>query len=166
MVTSLPFLIGSYAYAATAPDPPTGLSAIAIYPTVVSLSWSPPQHNGSSAITGYKLEWKTPTTAYSDHAPINPGNVTKYNQTGLTTGTTYIYRVYAVNVVGTSNPSPETSAKPTSTSTPPKNIRPNPPTGLIATSNSATQINLSWNPPADNGGYPVTGYRIQYKIDS
>ena len=166
VITSLPFLIGSYAYAATAPDPPTGLSAIAIYPTVVSLSWSPPQHNGSSAITGYKLEWKTPTMAYSAHVPINLGNVTKYNQTALTTGTTYIYRVSAVNAFYTSDPSVETSATPKSTSTPPKNIRPNPPTGLIATSNSATQINLSWNPPADNGGYPVTGYKIQYKIDS
>src|SRR5713226_3493321 len=130
--SSVLFLIGFNAYAATVPDPPTGLSAIAISPISVSLSWSPPQHNGSSAITGYSLEWKTaPTYTYT---AIPLGNVTKYNQTGLTTGKTYIYRVSAVNAIGTSAPSSEQPATPTSSSTPPKNIPPNPPTGLTATS--------------------------------
>jgi predicted phage tail protein len=162
--SSLLFLIGYNAHAATAPDPPVGLSAIPISPTVVSLSWFAPQHNGSSSITHYEIESKTATTSYS--TLITLGNVTKYNNTGLITGKTYIYRVSAINSVGTSSPSSEAVATPTKTSAPPKNIPPSPPTGLTATSSSGTQINLSWNPPTSNGGPPITGYKIQYSIDS
>src|SRR2546425_1018799 len=164
ITSTLLFLIGSYAYATTPPAPPTGLSAIPISPTTVSLSWTPPQHNGSSPITGYILYWKIAGSTYNQF-PLS--NVTKYNQTNLITGKTYIYRVSAKNAIGESTLStPEQEATPKSTSGPLKNIPPNPPSSLVATPYSATQINLSWNPPADNGGYPVTGYRIQYGIDS
>jgi predicted phage tail protein len=164
VVSSILFLIGYNAQAATVPDPPVGLSAIPISPTIVSLSWSTPQNNGSAAITNYKIEFKTATTGYNTLTTV--GNVTKYNNTGLTTGTTYIYRISAINSVGTSNPSTEAVATPTKTSSPPKNIPPNPPTNLTATTYSGTQINLSWNPPASNGGPPVIGYKIQYSLDS
>ena len=158
------FLVGHEAHAATVSDPPVNLSAIPIAPTVVSLSWFPPSYNGSSEITNYKIEFKTGTTNYGTLTTV--GNVTKYNSTGLTTGTTYIYRISAINSIGTSAPSSEAVATPKSTSSPPKNIPPGPPTSLTATASSATQINLSWNPPPDNGGPPVIGYQIQYQIDS
>jgi len=164
VASSILFLIGSNAQAATVPDPPVGLYAIPISPTVVSLTWSPPQYNGSSAITNYKIESKTPTTSYITVTTL--GNVTKYNNTGLITGKTYIYRISAINSIGTSNPSSEAVATPTSSSVPPKNIAPSPPTSLTATVYSGTQINLSWNPPPNNGGPPVTGYKIQYSLDS
>jgi predicted phage tail protein len=147
----------------TVPDPPTGFTATAISPTSVSLSWSMPQNNGGAAITGYKIEYKVPT---SNYALLNKtGNVTQYTNKGLSTGTTYIYRVSAINSVGIGNPSLEAVATPKKSSSPPLNIPPNPPTSLIATSYSATQINLSWISPTDNGGPPVTGYKIQYEID-
>ena len=159
------FSYGSHVQALqTVPDPPTGLTAIAISPTNVSLSWNPPQHNGSAAITGYKIEYKIPPSDYS--VLTNTGNVTKYTHTGLTTGKTYVYRVSAINSIGTSNPSPEAIATPKKTSAPPANIPPNPPASLTATSYSATQINLSWTAPTSNSGPSVTGYKIQYKIDS
>ena len=161
--SSFLFLIGHDVQATTVPDPPIDLSAIPISPTSVSLSWIPPLNNGSSAITNYKIEYKTPPTDYSVLATL--GNVTKYNQTGLTTGKSYIYRVSAINAVGTSNPSSEAVATPTSTSAPPKHIPPNPPTGLSATSYSGTQINISWNTPVNNGGPPITGYKIEYSMD-
>ena len=164
LVLGLLFLVIPSVLAGTVPYPPIGLSAIPISPTSVSLSWSPPQYSASSHITGYTLEWKSaPNYVYS---PIPLGNVTTYTHTVPATGKTYIYRVSAVNASGTSAPSSEQQAKPTSSSAPPKSIRPNPPTGLTAISSSVTQINLSWSSPADNGGYPVTGYRIQYSLDS
>jgi Fibronectin type III domain len=164
LIPSLLFLIMPYAQAVSVPDSPTSLSAMAISPTTASLSWSPPQNNGGTPITGYKIEYKTPTVSYTTLATL--GNVTKYNSTGLTTGNTYIFRVSTINSVGTSNPSSEVAVTPTSNSKPPQNIPPNPPTGLVATSNSATQINLSWNTPINNGGPPITGYKIQSSIDS
>ncbi len=164
IVTSgLLLLIGLSAYASTVPGQPTGFSAIAISPTSVRLSWSPPQ-GGGTGIDHYVIESKTPTTAYSTAA--TPGNVTSYDITGLNTNQIYIFRVYATNATGNSIPSTEQPATPKSNSAPPKNIVPGPPIGLTATSYSGSQINLAWSPPASNGGYPVSGYMIQYQLDS
>ena len=38
---------------------------------------------------------------------------------------------------------------------------PGAPTGLTATTNGQAQIDLAWSAPSDNGGAPVTGYRIE-----
>lgn len=38
---------------------------------------------------------------------------------------------------------------------------PSVPLNLSATAVSSSQINLSWSPPARDGGFPVTGYRIE-----
>jgi len=148
----------------TVPDSPTGFTATAISPTSISLSWSPPQNNGGAAITGYKIEYKVPPSDYS--VLTNTGNVTQYTHTGLLTGKTYIYRVSAINSVGTSNPSLESVVTPKNTSAPPLNKPPNPPSSLTAVAYSGTQINLSWTSPTSNGGPPVTAYKIQYKLDS
>lgn len=40
---------------------------------------------------------------------------------------------------------------------------PNAPTGLTGTPGDG-QIELSWTAPADNGGTPVTGYRVEYSL--
>jgi len=164
LISSNLFLISASAQIASTPSPPTGFLAIPISPTSISFSWSPPQYNGSSAITGYMIEYKMTTSSYSTLATL--GNVTTYNSTSFATGKTYIFRISAINSIGTSQPSSEVVATPTSNSQPLQNIPPNPPTGLAATSNSLTQINLSWNPPASNAGPPVTGYKIQFSIDS
>lgn len=42
---------------------------------------------------------------------------------------------------------------------------PQAPTGLTATTSSSSQINLSWTTPANDGGSPITGYKIERSTD-
>jgi hypothetical protein len=149
--------------ALTAPGSPTGLGATAVSPTQVNLSWTAPSNNGGSPITGYKIEVKSGSGSYSNLVSNTGNTATTYSHTGLTTGTTYTYRVSAINSIGTSSASSETSATPTSSSS---SSVPSAPTGLVATASSATQVNLSWSAPSSNGGYAITGYKIEYKIGS
>lgn len=164
--TGIVFLFGqSFAQTVTVPDQPTGFTATAISPTSISLNWSPPQNNGGSPITRYEIDYRVaPNTSYTTLATLN--NVTTYTHANLVTGKTYIYRVSASNAIGPGSPSPEVLATPNSNSAPPKNIAPNPPQNLVASVYSSTQINLSWGAPASNGGPAVSGYKIDYKLDS
>jgi uncharacterized membrane protein len=148
---------------ASAPGAPPSLSATAVSPTQVNLSWSAPSNNGGYQISGYKIEVKKGSTAYSTLTANTGNSTTTYSHAGLVTGTTYSYKVYAINSIGTSTASPEASATPTVGSA---SSSPAPPAGLVATSASATQINLSWFAPSNNGGSPITGYKIEYKLGS
>lgn len=155
----------SFAQTSQTPNQPIGFTAIAISPTSISLNWSPPQNNGGPPITGYEIDYRmVPSTTYSNLATL--GNVTSFTHLNVITGKTYIYRVFAINSNGTGMPSPEVLVTPTSSSAPPKNIPPNPPQSLTASVYSSTQVNLSWAAPSPNGGPPVTGYKIQYMLDT
>ncbi|TAJ15891.1 MAG: fibronectin type III domain-containing protein, partial [Dehalococcoidia bacterium] len=146
---------------ATVPGSPTGLAAVAVSPTQVNLFWTAPASDGGSAITGYKIEYKS--GSFYSTLVENTGAVTTYSHTGLTTGTAYTYKISAINSLGTSTASSDVSVTPTSSSAA---VAPGAPTGLTATAPSPTKIDLSWTAPADNGGYPITGYKIQYKTGS
>ena len=92
-----------------APSKPTGLTAGPATPTTVPLSWTAPEHQGATAVAGYKVEW-------SSRGPglwmvADTGSIaTAYTLTGLTPQTTYHYRVSAINSVGASEPSDSLSA--------------------------------------------------------
>jgi titin len=153
------------AYAAI-PDRPTNLQAIPVSPTKVDLFWNTPENNGGSPITGYKIEVRSGSGDFVT-LNANTGNTgTTYSHTGLTTGTSYIYRVFAINAQGISIASAEAIATPTSSSQPLENIVPNAPTSLVASDISSTSIKLTWSQPATNNGPPVTSYKIEFKKDS
>jgi titin len=146
----------------SAPGIPTGLAATAVSPTQVNLSWNAPSSTGGSAITGYKIEYKKGTGQYETLASSTQNSTTKYSHAKLETGSTYTYRLYAINAAGISSASSEASATPTlSTSAPPSVTAPGQPT-LSAVLASPTQVNLSWTAPSS--GSPATGYKIEYKI--
>ena len=143
------------------PNPPTSLTARAVSPTQINLSWTAPTNNGGPPVTGYKIEEKVGTGSFTVIV-TNTGNTnTSYSRTSLTTGTSYTYRIFAINSVGPSTTSNEASATPTPTSS---ITLPSPPTNLSATKVSQTQVNLSWNAPSDNGGSAITGYKIEEKV--
>jgi len=101
--------------ASTAPAPvPPGAPTFNA-PTVgngsVSLSWSAPSSNGGATVTDYAVY--RGTTAGNEPFLAKTGGALTYSDTGLTNGTTYYYRVAAINSAGTGALSNEVSATPT-----------------------------------------------------
>jgi fibronectin type 3 domain-containing protein len=132
----------------SAPGTPTGLTATRGNGQV-GLSWTAPASNGGSAITGYNI-YRSTTSGAETKVASPAGTGTTYTDTGLANGTTYYYKVTAVNTVGESALSTEASATPATV--------PGAPAGLTATAGN-NQVSLSWNAPA-NGGSAITGYKV------
>ena len=134
---------------------PTGLVATARGQSQIQLVWTPPSDDGGSAITGYRMEVSEDGGANWTVLTANTGSAaTAYSHTGLTPVSTRHYRVSAINTVGIG---PASNVAHATTEASP----PGPPTNLTATANGTSRIDLFWTAPADDGGVPVTGYRIQ-----
>ncbi len=144
----------------TVPDPPTGLSAAADGQTRIRLSWTAPVYDGGAPVTAYRVEVSADSADTWTVLSANTGNArTTFTHTGLEPGTTRHYRVGAVNVAGSGGPSNVAHATTEATV-------PDPPTGLAAAANGISQIDLAWTAPAEDGGAPVTGYRIEVSTTS
>jgi hypothetical protein len=91
------------------PNAPSNLVATVASATQISLSWTDNSNNED----GFRIERKTePSGTWSEIATVS-ANVTTYQNSGLTTGTTYCYRVRAYNSYGNSSYSNEACATPT-----------------------------------------------------
>ncbi len=138
--------------AATAPATPAAPTATA-GDASATVSWTAPD-DGGSAITGYVLQYAvTGTAAWETHP--DEGSGTSRSVTGLTNGTTYDFRVRAVNSVGTSEYSAVETATPVAAAT-----RPDPPGAPSVTPGNASAT-VTWSAP-DDGGSAITGYVLQY----
>ncbi len=118
----------------------------------VNLTWLAPASDGGSAITNYQV--MRGLTSGAETFLANAGLKFWYNDTGLNNGQIYYYRVRAVNALGAGPNSSEVSATPSQTAT-----VPSAPQSLTAIASNA-QVVLSWNAPSDNGGSPITNYRV------
>jgi len=89
------------------PSPPADLT---LNPSAsqVKLSWVPPSDDGNSTITEYKIYRGASPNSEEYLASVN-GSVTYYIDSNITEGTTYYYRISAVNGLGESNLSEEVS---------------------------------------------------------
>ena len=123
---------------AAPPGTPTGLTATAGN-AQVSLSWS-----ASSGATSYSVY--RGTTSGGETLLVSGVTSTSYVNTGLTNGTTYYYKVAAVDSAGTSAESSEVSATPAGP--------PSTPTGLAATAGNA-QVSLTWTTSSGATSYNV-----------
>jgi chitodextrinase len=130
---------------------PTGLTASAVSPTQINLSWNASSDN--VGVTGYYVYW--------NDVPLTQTTGTSFQHTGLTPGTTYNYRVSAYDAVPNHS---AWTATPVSVTTPAAvqadTTPPSVPTGFTVTMVASTQINLSWSPSADNVG--VAGYIVYW----
>jgi hypothetical protein len=118
-----------------------------------TVSWTAPADPGGSPITGYVV------TAYVGFSPLLPVSFDSTDTTqvitGLTNGTTYRFRVQAVNASGRGAYSKVTNAA--TPPTPP--TVPSIPFVLGVTAGDA-QVTVSWEDPQFDGGVPVTGYVV------
>ena len=83
------------------PAAPTDLVAMAVGETQINLSWLPPSDDGGVPITGYQIGCSTNGgTTYNDLEIVSD---VSYQHRGLSPGTTYHYRVVAINGIGMSD---------------------------------------------------------------
>src|SRR5437899_652878 len=115
----------------------------------IALSWSAPSTNGGSVITNYKVYRGTSSNTETFLAQI--GNSTSYTDTAVINGQTYYYKVSAVNSIRESPQSNEASAILYTIPSAPQNLQ--------ATAGIGN-VTLAWQAPTNNGGSPITGYKI------
>lgn len=98
------------------PAVPSGLTATAISSSQIDLSWT-----AAANATGYNIYRANAAyvaTSLANKITAAPITGTTYNDTGLTAGTTYYYRVATVNAALQSMPTPDASATTMANSTP------------------------------------------------
>ena len=143
--------------AASVPSAPRhlGLSART---TTITATWSVPLSDGGTDITGYDVQYKeTAGTTWTD--VTHTGVTTTAEVTGLTQGTGYDVRVRARNAVGASPWSTVASAT-TGVVTAPSAV------GVLGLMVGDGRLTVSWRPPASDGGSDITGYDLEYKLDT
>jgi len=140
--TSVPFLTQSI------PDKPVIVSAVAGVKKV-TLTWTAPTNTGGLPLSSYKITATGISTTAADSA-------TSKVIEGLSDGTTYSFKIIAVNANGESASGDFADAKTADV--------PDAPTNVTATVN-ATTISNSWSAPSNNNGSAITEYKV-YLINS
>jgi len=145
---------------AAPPTAPPGLTATVASNTQINLAWGASTDN--VAVTGYMVErcQGAGCTSFTQIA-TTAATVRTYNNTGLTQGTTYIYRVRATDAAANLS---TYSNNATATTTAPDSTPPSAPANLTAAGNGSGQIKLTWDASTDNIG--VTAYLVQRCLNS
>jgi len=128
----------------TPPAKPTGLTATAVAPNQVSLSWTASTDN--IGVAGYQV--------FRDNVKIATSSATSYLDTGLSPNTVHSYYVVAYDAANNLSPASDS----VSATTPADTTAPSAPANLTATAASNTRVDLVWTASTDNIG--VTGYQI------
>jgi len=141
----------------TTPGIPTNLTATP-RDSQVELSWTTPL-NGGSDITDYMVEYKLSADPTWTTFPHEASVSTTSFVTGLINGSSYDFRVSAVNING-----PGTASSITTTS--PVESTPSAPQNFAVNITTSSQADLSWGAPVSNGGSVIIDYVIKYKLTS
>jgi titin len=134
----------------TAPAAPTAVAGVAGN-SQVTLSWTAPASDGGVPIKDYQISYSSDGTNYTVfNDGLSAG--TTATVTGLTNGTTYIFRVAAVNGSDLVGPAGESGS-----------VRPfvllAAPTALVAVGQNG-RVSLSWVAP----GPGVVDYRVEFRV--
>jgi len=130
----------------------------------VQVSWDQPVYNGGSPITSYSIQYSTDSSFNIDVSGVDISNNTSSpiystNISGLTSDTTYYFKIasrnFAAGIGAYSTPSTITTLISTA---------PTAPTNAI-TSIIGSNIVLSWTPPTNTGGSPIVDYIVDYGVE-
>lgn len=140
----------------TVPDAPLNLSATPASGQV-TLSWTTPSIDGGAPVVDFIVQYKVGTS----WIPFNDGlnTLTNVVVTGLTNGTSYDFKVAAVNSVGQGAFTSSVAGTPATIANAATNL-----SGVK--SNLSSTASLSWTAPLSDGGSAITDYRISYKLTS
>ncbi|OGP09762.1 MAG: hypothetical protein A3G39_03610 [Deltaproteobacteria bacterium RIFCSPLOWO2_12_FULL_43_16] len=137
-----------------APTAPTNLTAATAGMTQINLNWTASTDN--VAVWGYQIE-RCVGAGCTDFVYFNGlggAETNNYSDTRLIPGTSYSYRVRAMDIAG------NYSAYSSATAMTQADLEvPSTPSNLSATATGASQIALSWSASTDNAGSP--GYKIE-----
>ncbi|MCG3116451.1 MAG: DUF1565 domain-containing protein [Candidatus Manganitrophus sp. SA1] len=133
------------------PSTPINLTATVVGGTQINLTWGASTDN--VGVVEYRIE-RCQGVNCTIFAQIATRTVTNFSNTGLTSATSYSYRVRAVDAAGNLSGFSNTATRVTLDT-----IAPTTPGNLTATAAGETQINLSWGASTDN--VDVTGYRVE-----
>ncbi len=137
---------------ATVPDAPLAITALR-QNSGTDVSWDVPTNNGGDPITHYRIQVQTgndPATSFT--ATESP-----YSIRGLDNGKTYAVTVSAINSVGESVASDPVEVTPATV--------PDAPLAITALRQNAG-ADVSWDMPSNNGGDPITHYRVTVRSGS
>ena len=131
------------------------------------MTWTAPNNDGGSVITGYLIEFKldslivppgswTQITTSNTTPPLSyvVGPTSSPTPYPLTNGSLYDFRVSGVNAVGVGSHSSIIEVIPSTT--------PAAPVIISSESCDNQQVLVTWSPPSDDGGAPITSYNLQY----
>jgi fibronectin type 3 domain-containing protein len=136
----------------TAPTVPTSLAASVVSTSQINITWT--ASTDAVGVAGYRVERSTGAGS-TNYTQVAAPTGTSYNDTGLTAGTVYNYRVRAIDAAG--NLSGNTAPIAATTSMSPDTVAPTVPTNLTAVATGL--VNLNWSASTDAVG--VVGYRVE-----
>ncbi|KAK7166474.1 hypothetical protein R3I93_006291 [Phoxinus phoxinus] len=135
------------------PSQPTEPKAEVKSETSILLSWIPPAHSGTDAITGYELIYRL---GDQPEQKISFDPSSSYLLKNLKPFSTYIFQLAARSKHGLGAFTSEITVQtPQTQSTPP-------PQEVTCISPSSTSLLLSWTPPLTDENGIITGYSIRY----
>ena len=117
----------------------------------VIFTWQVPENTGGAVVSSYRLEYSANGTSWFGIA-ITSGLTATVSSPPK--GTTYTYRVFANTPAGLSDASNLVTVSVAAS-------KPNSPSPRSANFASDGSVLLTWYAPSDNGGSPITGYRVE-----
>ncbi|XP_060117667.1 myosin-binding protein C, cardiac-type [Heteronotia binoei] len=137
------------------PDPPEVPQISEVGEDNCMVQWQPPKYDGGQPVLGYILERKKKKSYRWMRLNFDLLNDLSYEAKRMIEGVVYEMRVYAVNSVGMSRPSP--ASQPFMPIAPPSE-----PMHFTVEDISDTSVTLKWRPPERIGAGGLDGYIVEY----